>query len=143
MKKVVRFAWIVLWLIVLWYVSYNYFTNHFITTLDQPNQVSSYSLYIYIWFVILMLLNLFLMYTSTTRKKLKMVVYNLILILVFYYFLSDTHFIWNRDISILYVVITFFLSLFGIFSPKKFANTVADIVESKWNYNKKVEIIEV
>lgn len=143
MKKIVKYIWMVLWVAVLGYIWYNYINGDFITTLDQDTTKSPYSLYIFIWTAILLIWDLILMYISTSRKKLKLTIYSLIVILYIFYFLVDSQLVWNRDVSILYMVIWFFLSLFGIFSPKKFGNTVSDIVESKWNYSKKVEIIEV
>lgn len=143
MKKTVKYIWMLVWLIVLWYLWYNYFNWSFISVFDQDGVKSSYNLYLFWWAVLLLIIDLILMYISTPRKKLKLTIYNLLIILYLFYFLIDSQSIWNRDVSILYAVITFFLALFGIFSPKKLWNTVADIVESKWNYSKKVEIIEV
>ncbi len=143
MRKIIKYAWIVVWLGVIVYIWYNYFGGNFMTTFDQENIKSPYSLYIFIWVVVLFLLDLVLMYISTPRKKLKLSIYNLLLILYLFYFLVDSQSARSRDVSILYAVVSFFLTLFGIFSPKKLWNSVSDIVESKWSYSKKVEIIEV
>lgn len=143
MRKIIKYAWMIAWLGVIIYVWYNYFGGNFMTTFDQENIKSPYGLYIFIWATLLFTIDIILMYISTPRKKLKLSIYNLLVILYLFYFFIDNQSIRNRDISIFYTVVSFFLTLFGIFSPKKLWNSVSDIVESKWSYSKKVEIIEV